>query len=78
MSKRDRVIADVCGGIAKCFDVDSTLVRLLTELLVLLGGAGVVAYIIAWIIVSETPEQVSDDSLIKRGTKKRLWKNSNI
>jgi len=28
--------------------------------------------------VSETPEQVSDDSLIKRGTKKRLWKNSNI
>jgi phage shock protein C len=41
------MIAGVCGGIAECFDVDSTLVRLLTELLVLLGGAGVVAYIIA-------------------------------
>ena len=54
-SKKDHMIAGVCGGIAEYFDVDSTLVRLLTGLSVILGGAGVVAYIIAWIIIPKNP-----------------------
>ena len=65
-SKKDKMIAGVCGGIAEYFDVDSTLVRLLTVIFILLGGAGVVVYIIAWIIIPETPEQVSDDKSNKR------------
>ena len=65
-SKKDKMIAGVCGGIAEYFDVDSTLVRLLTVIFVLLGGAGVVVYIIAWIIIPQTPEQVSDDKSNKR------------
>ena len=65
-SKKDHMIAGVCGGIAEYFDVDSTLVRLLTVLFVLLGGAGVLAYIIAWIIIPKKPEQVSDDKFDKR------------
>jgi len=60
------MIAGVCGGIAEYFDVDSTLVRLLAVLIVLLGGAGVVAYIIAWIIVPKNPEQVSNENFEKR------------
>ena len=55
-SKKDKMIAGVCGGIAEYFDADSTLIRLLMGLSVLLGGAGVVAYIIAWIIIPENPE----------------------
>ncbi|GAF75050.1 unnamed protein product, partial [marine sediment metagenome] len=58
-SKKDKMIAGVCGGIAEYFGVDSTLVRLLTALSVILGGAGVVAYIIAWIIIPKNPGQVS-------------------
>jgi len=54
-SEKDHMIAGVCGGIAEYFDVDSTLVRLLTGLSVILGGAGVVAYIIAWIIIPKNP-----------------------
>ncbi len=46
-SRKDYMIAGVSGGIAEYFDIDSTLVRLLTVFVVLLGGAGVVAYIIA-------------------------------
>ena len=65
-SKKDRKIAGVCGGIAEYFDIDSNLVRLLTVLTLFLGGAGVVVYIIAWIIIPETPEQVSDDKLDKK------------
>ena len=54
-SKKDHMIAGVCGGIAEYFDVDSTLIRLLTALFVLLGGAGVAVYIIAWIIIPKNP-----------------------
>ncbi|MBA7592256.1 hypothetical protein ES708_34434 [subsurface metagenome] len=72
------MIAGVSGGIAEYFDIDSTLVRLLTVLVVLLGGAGVVAYIIAWIVIPKNPEQISDEVFeerenikekIKKGTK---------
>ena len=60
------MIAGVCGGIAEYFDVDSTLVRLLTVLVVLLGGAGIVVYLIAWIIIPKNPEQISDEAFDKR------------
>jgi len=65
-SEKDSMIAGVCGGIAEYFDVDPTLIRLLTVIFVLLGGAGIVAYIIAWIIIPKNPEQVSDDNFDKR------------
>jgi len=65
-SRKDYMIAGVCGGIAEYFDIDSTLVRLLTVLVVPLGGAGVVAYIIAWIVIPKNPEQVSDEAFEKR------------
>ena len=55
-SKKDKMIAGVCGGIAEYFDIDPTLVRLLTLLFILLGGAGVITYLIAWIIIPEKSE----------------------
>lgn len=60
------MIAGVCGGIAEYFDIDSTLVRLLTVLVVLIGGAGVIVYIIAWIVVPKNPDQVSDEVFEER------------
>ena len=77
-SRKDYMIAGVCGGIAEYFEIDSTLVRLLAVLVVLIGGAGVVAYIIAWIVIPKNPDQVSDESFeerekikekVKKGTK---------
>ena len=55
-SKNNRRVAGVCGGIAEYFDIDPTLVRLLTLLFILLGGAGVITYLIAWIIIPEKSE----------------------
>ena len=60
------MIAGVCGGIAEYFKIDPILVRLLTVLVVLLGGAGVVAYIIAWIVIPKNPDQVSDEAFEER------------
>ena len=47
------MIAGVCGGIAEYFEVDPTLVRLAWVFFSFAGGAGLLAYIIAWIIVPE-------------------------
>ena len=48
----DKKIAGVCSGLAKYFDIDVTLVRLAVATgIVLTGGLGLVAYIVAWIIM---------------------------
>lgn len=53
-SKNNKVIAGVCAGIGEYFGVDPTVVRLLWVLATLFSfGAGVLAYIIAWIIIPE-------------------------
>jgi len=51
-SKKNRVIAGVCGGIGEYFNVDPTLIRLVWILFVF-TGAGIIAYIIAWILIPE-------------------------
>ena len=56
-SRKDSIIGGVCGGIAEYFDIDPNLVRLLAILIVFLGGVGVIAYIIAWVIIPQNPEQ---------------------
>lgn len=53
-SSKNKMIGGVCSGIAEYFDVDPTLVRLGWVVgTFITGGAGVLAYIIAWIIVPE-------------------------
>ena len=54
-STENKVIAGVCGGIAEYFDIDPTLIRLVWVLFCALGGSGVLAYIIAAIIIPEAP-----------------------
>ncbi len=54
-SRDDRILGGVAAGVAEYFNIDPTLVRLAWLLLVLWGGAGVVLYIIAWIIVPPEP-----------------------
>ncbi|HZK10856.1 MAG TPA: PspC domain-containing protein [Atribacterota bacterium] len=73
-SKKDYMIAGVCGGIAEYFEIDPTLVRLLAVLVVLLGGAGVVAYIIAWIVIPKNPDQISDEAFEERENMKEKVK----
>ena len=54
-SSTDKKLAGVCGGIAEYFNIDSTLVRLGWVLFSLLGGSGLLAYIIAAIIMPDQP-----------------------
>jgi len=50
-----RVFGGVCSGLALHYGWDITTVRLLWVLCVLFAGTGVLAYIIAWIVIPEAP-----------------------
>ncbi len=54
-SKTDRWIAGVCGGIARRFDVNSTMVRITYVLFSMLSAAfpGVLVYVLLWILIPE-------------------------
>jgi phage shock protein PspC (stress-responsive transcriptional regulator) len=55
-SKKDRIIAGVCGGIAEYSNVDSTLIRFLWALITIFSmGFGLIAYLIAIITIPEKP-----------------------
>ena len=57
---RDKKIAGVCSGIADYFGWDPTVVRLAWIVFMLVGGSGVLAYIIAMIIMPERPDEYDD------------------
>ena len=48
---KPRVTLIICGGIAAYFNVDPTLVRLIAVVLALVGGGGIIAYLLAWLIM---------------------------
>jgi phage shock protein C len=50
-SRTEKMIGGVCGGLADYFTVDPTIVRVLWVLLALLGGAGILLYVILWVIM---------------------------
>ncbi len=63
LSTNDRKIAGVCGGLAEYFNTDATLVRLIFVVLIMLGGIGVIIYLIAWIIMPTAALMSADDML---------------
>jgi phage shock protein C len=55
LSKKDRKIAGVCGGIAETFDIDPTLVRLAFIFIALITAVipVIIFYILAWLIIPD-------------------------
>lgn len=51
LSDTNKKIGGVCGGVGEYFNIDPTIVRLLWFLAIFLHGFGLLAYIIAWIIM---------------------------
>jgi len=49
-SENDRILGGVCGGIAETYNLDPTLVRLITIILAFTGAAEIV-YLLAWLIM---------------------------
>jgi len=54
-SESDKMIAGVCGGIAEVYDIDPTLIRLVTVALIF-SGLSPIFYILAWLIIPHESE----------------------
>lgn len=54
-SNQNKMIEGVCGGIAEYFNLDPTIVRLAWVFFCILGGSGILAYIIAAIVIPANP-----------------------
>ena len=67
-SRTDKKLAGVCAGVAEYFEVDPTLVRLIWVVFTFAGGAGVLAYIIAAIIMPEAPTGTTSVNRKKKTT----------
>lgn len=56
-----KMIAGVAAGIADYFNVDVTLIRVIIVVTAIMGGFGLVLYIVMWILV---PEEASDRAIL--------------
>jgi phage shock protein PspC (stress-responsive transcriptional regulator) len=55
-SSSDKVLAGVAGGLGRYFDIDPIIFRIGFVVLTLVGGAGLLAYLAAWVLVPDDPE----------------------
>mgnify|MGYP001814921045 CR=1 FL=1 len=55
----ERKIAGVCKGLAEYFDVDPKLVRVIAVISLFWGGAGGLAYVVAWLMIPNSPNEVA-------------------
>ena len=72
-SRSDRMLAGVCGGLARYFDLTPVVFRVGFVVLALLGGAGVLIYLAAALVI---PEEGKGDSIaaeILRERREKPW-----
>lgn len=74
-SRHERVISGVCGGFSEYFNLDPALIRLVWIFFTLFGGSGILAYILAMIIIpdeySSRDEKPVQNKNLRRSTP--LW-----
>jgi phage shock protein C len=66
-STDNRWLAGVCGGLAKYFHIDPTLVRVIFVVFALFGLGGVILYLLLWVLIPQKPtdeEQAIVDKVI--------------
>ncbi|MHB1007750.1 MAG: PspC domain-containing protein [Propionibacteriaceae bacterium] len=66
----DRIVAGVAGGIAKYLNVDASIVRIITFLLVAFTGIGPILYIAAWLLLPEETSGKTGLDALTGGVKK--------
>jgi phage shock protein C len=54
-SRQQRMVAGVCGGLSLHYGWDLSLVRIVCALMIILTGVGLIAYLVAWIVIPDEP-----------------------
>ena len=65
-ARRGRVVAGVCAGIARTFNIQPLIVRVAAVALTFASGAGVIAYVAAWLLL---PREGEAESLARTVTR---------
>ncbi len=55
LSRADKVIGGVCGGLGEYFGIDPVFIRVAAVMLVFLHGIGLLGYLIAWVVMPKQP-----------------------
>lgn len=63
-SRSQRMLFGVCGGLGEYFKIDPTLVRLAFVVASLMGGPGLIAYVVLLIVVPEEPLEVVESTVV--------------
>jgi phage shock protein C len=62
-SRTNRMVAGVCGGIGEYLEIDPNVIRLVWVVITVLSvGAGLLAYLLAWLIIPEDASPVATGS----------------
>ncbi|MBA2729025.1 MAG: PspC domain-containing protein [Parachlamydiaceae bacterium] len=56
-SRRNYMVAGICGGLGEYFNIDPTIVRLIAAFSILLAGTGLLVYLIAWLVIPLDPNR---------------------
>ena len=75
-SRKDRIIAGVCGGFAEYFGLDPSLIRLAWIFFTLFGGSGILAYLLAMIVIPDefsAPYYERNNVTPQKNDKTILW-----
>lgn len=69
--REGRMIGGVCAGIAARWNIDVTLVRIVTVVLAVVTGAGLLGYVAAWLLTpsSDRPARIGPDTFRRRGSR---------
>jgi phage shock protein C len=62
-SPQSKIIAGVCGGLGEYFDVDPVFVRIIAVIFAFASGFGVLAYIVAWVIMPQREFDPANETL---------------
>ena len=66
----DRMVAGVCSGLGRYLNIDATIVRLIFVLMLLLGGNGLLVYVILWIVMPSEAKIQQPIAVVEASSKK--------
>jgi phage shock protein C len=64
-SKKERMVAGICGGLGEYFRIDPTIMRLIFIVLWFLTGfiPMLVIYVIMWLLVPQAPDKAAEPAM---------------
>lgn len=78
-SETNKVFGGVCGGLGEVFQVDPTLLRILFVIAFLMGGTGILLYLILWLVIpSESKIMHSSNENFKENIEEMKTRAQNI